>query len=125
MLLTICAMLATALYLLKQNALLNYITGVFSAINGFVTFLVSMVLVGEYHVISNAWPNLRTSTVMSRDDLLCYNPIPIFFIMFSGIFSMVTGLFTLTRLDNLPEDKGYNNTPVKDGEITPVSLEMH
>ncbi|XP_033751840.1 uncharacterized protein LOC117335769 isoform X2 [Pecten maximus] len=119
--LTICALLSTAVYLWKRNKLLIYITGVFSIFNGCITFLMSMVLVGEFHVISNAWDTVRASVLTTKSQNICYNPVVIFFFIFSGIPSMIVAIVTLMKLDNAPEHKGGNSTKKIQGDIALVS----
>ncbi|XP_060084144.1 uncharacterized protein LOC132563398 [Ylistrum balloti] len=122
--LTISSLLSTVLYLWKRNTLCNYITGVFSIFNGCVTFLMAMVLIGEFHVISDAWDTVRTTVLIPNSSVLCYNPVVIFFIIFSGIASMITAIITLFKMDNAPEHKGSNSSKKVTGDIALVSMNI-
>ncbi|OWF51961.1 uncharacterized protein LOC110448449 [Mizuhopecten yessoensis] len=122
--LTICALLSTVVYLWKRNTFFNYVTGVFSIFNGCVTFLVMVVLMGEYLSISWAWTRARELVQTPDNEILCYNAVVIFFFVFSGIASMVSALFTLMKLDNAPEHKGSNSMKKVKEDIALVSMDV-
>ncbi|XP_069132800.1 uncharacterized protein [Argopecten irradians] len=120
--LTSTALLCTLLYLWRKNTLFNYITGVFSIFNGSVTFLMSMVLIGEFHVISDAWDIARATVLTPTNPILCYNPVVIFFFLFSGLGSVFTAIVTLLKFDNNPKLKGSNSSKSTPGDIALVSM---
>lgn len=120
--LTSTALLSTLLYLWRQKRYFNYITGLLSICNGWITFLMSMVLIGEFHVISDAWDSARVSVLIPTSRLLRYNPVAIFFLLFSGLASVGTAILTLVRFDDNPKLKGSNSSKSNREAITRASM---